>query len=106
MSLPKVYNRFLVSAVESHITGTSDLVLLFSTMFAAKILLVAGLAAQLALGSPVKARSLYAVKDSHFVPTKYTKLGPAPEEHVIELRIGVKQGDFDALEKHLYEGMG
>lgn len=75
-------------------------------MFAAKILLVAGLAAQLTLGSPIRARSPYAVKDSHFVPIKFTKLGPAPEEHVIELRIGVKQGDFDALEKHLYEGIG
>jgi len=73
-------------------------------MFGAKILLAVALAAQLSLGSPIKPRSPYAVKDSHFVPDKFSKLGPAPEDHVIELRIGVKQGDFDALEKHLYEG--
>ena len=73
-------------------------------MFGARILLAAALAAQLTLGSPIKARSPYAVKDRHYVPNKFADLGPAPEDHVIELRIGVKQGDFNALEKHLYEG--
>jgi len=69
-----------------------------------KIALIAGLAAQVAVSSPLKVRSPYVVKDTFNVPAKWTNLGPAPEDHVVELRIGVKQGDFEQLEKTLYEG--
>jgi tripeptidyl-peptidase-1 len=55
--------------------------------------------------SPVRARSSYAVKDSHFVPRKWSKVGPAPSDHVIQLHIGLKQSQFDELERHLYEGI-
>jgi len=68
------------------------------------LVLALGLSTHLAAGNPIKSRSPLVVKDSHFVPSKWTNVGDAPENHVIELRIGVKQGDFDALEKHLYEG--
>ncbi|GAM89979.1 hypothetical protein ANO11243_080190 [Dothideomycetidae sp. 11243] len=71
--------------------------------FSQAIALAAGVAAQLAQASPIKARSGYAVKDSHHVPAKWTKLMDAPASHTIQLRIGVKQGDFDGLEQHLYE---
>lgn len=70
----------------------------------AKVLLLATLAAQSALASPIKARSSYAVKDSYHVPAKWTERGPAPQDHVVELRIALKQGDFQELERHLYEG--
>lgn len=70
----------------------------------AKFAIVAGLAAQAALASPVKVRSPYAVKDSFHVPAKWSRVEDADADHMIELRIGVKQGDFTELERHLYEG--
>ena len=69
-------------------------------LFTTKVLLAAGLAAQLIQASPVKVRSPFVVKDTHRVPAVWTELGPAPEDHVVELRIAVKQGDFKELEKH------
>lgn len=57
------------------------------------------------IGSPVRTRSPYAVKDSHSVPRKWSKIGSAPSDHVIHLQIGLKQSQFDELEKHLYEGI-
>lgn len=62
------------------------------------------LVAQLALGKPVKARSEYAVKESHFVPRGWTLTGIPSPTHVLRLSIAVKQGQFDELERHLYEG--
>ena len=56
-------------------------------------------------GSPVQIRSPYVVKDSHSLPKKWQKLGPAPKDHVITLQIGLKQIRFHELEKLLYEGM-
>jgi tripeptidyl-peptidase I len=57
------------------------------------------------LGAPpqVKSRSPYVVKDSHYVPRKWTQKGAAPAEHTIRLSIGLKQSQFDELERHLYE---
>lgn len=68
--------------------------------------LVTALAAtQVVVGSPVKARTLYAVKETHNVPRKWTKIGiPAPD-HSINLKIGLKNKKFHELERHLYEGM-
>ena len=57
-----------------------------------------------ALGSPLHSRHSYAVKDSHNVPRQWSKLGPAPAGHWINLKIGLKQSRFDELEQHLYEG--
>ena len=52
--------------------------------------------------SPV--RSTYAVKDRHYVPSRWSKVQRAPADHLINLQIGLKQSQFDELERHLYEG--
>lgn len=62
-------------------------------------------AAQAALASPIRARTPHAVKETHYVPRKWTQVGRAPESHVVHLHIGLKQGQFAELERHLYEGM-
>jgi tripeptidyl-peptidase-1 len=72
-------------------------------LFASSVLSVA-LAAQLAVGTPIKARTAYAVKESHFVPRGWTLAGTPAPTHTIHLSIAVKQGQFDELERHLYEG--
>lgn len=57
-----------------------------------------------AAGSPLSVRSPYAVKDSHHVPRQWSNVGAAPPNHIINLQIGLKQSQFDELERHLYEG--
>ncbi|KAI1435429.1 tripeptidyl-peptidase 1 precursor [Xylaria sp. CBS 124048] len=59
-------------------------------------------AAQAVFASPV-ARSTYSVKDSHVVPRGWTKVARAPASHVMQVQIGLKQSNFDKLEKQLYE---
>lgn len=49
-------------------------------------------------------RADYALKEKHFVPRSWTRVGPAPSQHKLQLHIGVKQGNFNELERHLYEG--
>ena len=44
------------------------------------------------------------VKETHTVPSQWSKVGPAPAGHVINLQIGLKQSQFDELERHLLEG--
>lgn len=61
------------------------------------------LAAQVALTSPVGSRTPYRVKESHHVPRGWKRVRRAPADHVIDLQIGVKQGNFAELERHLYE---
>lgn len=73
-------------------------------MSAAKFLLVAGILAGCASTSPIQAKSPYVVKDSHFVPAKWRQVSAAPSTHKIDLRIAVKQNQFNDLERHLYEG--
>ncbi|OCK77206.1 subtilisin-like protein [Lepidopterella palustris CBS 459.81] len=58
---------------------------------------------QLVLTSAVKSRSSYAVKDINLPPVKWSRLGPAPIDHSINLRIGLKQSKVEELERHLYE---
>jgi hypothetical protein len=70
----------------------------------AATLLSAAIAAQTVLAGPIRARTPYAVKESHHVPREWTKLDRASGDHVIHLQIGLKQGKFDELERHLYEG--
>jgi tripeptidyl-peptidase-1 len=48
--------------------------------------------------------STYQVKESHFVPRSWSRIGSAPADHTINLRIGLTQSRFDELEKSLYEG--
>ena len=73
-------------------------------MFSVKSILFIAIAAQAVLSTPVHPRSSYAVKETHHVPQKWTKVGPASPGHMIHLQIAVKQGQFDELERHLYEG--
>jgi tripeptidyl-peptidase I len=56
------------------------------------------------LGVNIKSRSPYAVKGSHPVPPRWERIDRAHPDHPIELRIGVKQSQFDDLERQLYEG--
>ena len=56
-------------------------------------------------GFSFRSRSPYAVKDTHHVPRRWTAVGPAPADHLIRLQIGLKQGQFSELERHLYEGI-
>lgn len=58
-----------------------------------------------AFASPVKSRTAYTVKETHFVPQKWQQVGKAPGDHVLHLNIGLKQSSFDELERHLYEGL-
>ena len=55
-------------------------------------------------GTPVQSRYVYSVKDSHNVPARWARVGPAPADHSINLSIGLKQARFNELEKQLYEG--
>ncbi|KAI1827064.1 tripeptidyl-peptidase 1 precursor [Xylaria intraflava] len=68
------------------------------TVFSAAIVA----AAHAALASPV-ARSGYSVKDTHIVPRGWTKAARAPADRVMQVQIGLKQSNFDELEKQLYE---
>ncbi|KAF3761352.1 tripeptidyl peptidase [Cryphonectria parasitica EP155] len=67
------------------------------------LLLAFSLLAGSALAKPVKQRSGFAVKDTHYVPRKWTQVGYPEADHTISLRIGLKQGSFSELERHLYE---
>ncbi|KAL3420927.1 Pro-kumamolisin [Phlyctema vagabunda] len=60
-------------------------------------------AAQVALATPVQSRTAYSIKESHNVPRRWTRRDRAPKDYTINLQIGVKQGQFDELERHLYE---
>lgn len=57
------------------------------------------------LAGPIKPRSPYVVKESHYVPNEWVQKDRAPADKLVNLNIGLKQGDFDELEKSLYEGM-
>lgn len=58
----------------------------------------------LATASPL-IQSPYVVKDNHPVPFGWEVTARAPGEQQIQLQIGLKLGQFDELERHLYEGM-
>ncbi len=62
------------------------------------------LSAEAVYGSPVRARSSYAVKDTHFAPARWTNVGAPAADHMIKLTVGLKQSKFDELERHLNEG--
>lgn len=52
--------------------------------------------------SPIHARSPYAVKGSHPVPAGWQKVARANTDQLMELRIGLTQGNFKELERQLY----
>jgi tripeptidyl-peptidase-1 len=57
-----------------------------------------------AVASLPRAHSRYAIKDSHPVPRRWERVGPAPAQHLVQLQIGLKQNNFKELERLLYEG--
>ncbi|KAK6828442.1 hypothetical protein PG987_011783 [Apiospora arundinis] len=69
------------------------------------VALLALLAPSAVVASPIKARSstAYQVKETHFVPRGWKKVERASADQVINLQIGLKQGNFEELERHLYE---
>ena len=74
-------------------------------MVGATALIYALAAVQAVIATPVRSRTAYQVKERHFAPRKWQKLARAPSDHVIDLRIGVRQSNFDELERRLYEGL-
>lgn len=70
-----------------------------------KVLFSALAAAQIVFGTPIRSRTPYSVKEKHHVPAKWTQRDRAPKDYTINLKIGVKQSQFDELERHLYEGV-
>ena len=73
-------------------------------VFITSTLLAVFLTADAIAGTPLIGRNTYSIKDSHHVPQQWARVGPAPAEHIINLNIGLKQSQFDKLEKQLYEG--
>ncbi|KAE9991424.1 hypothetical protein EG327_011727 [Venturia inaequalis] len=53
--------------------------------------------------SPVASRSSYAVAEHHPVPKGWTKVGPAPKSALINLQIGLRQGNEGVIEQHLLQ---
>ncbi|KAI4160428.1 MAG: hypothetical protein LQ342_005752 [Letrouitia transgressa] len=74
--------------------------MLFSTF---QTLLTLFVGSVLVSGSPIRSRSSYAVKESHHVPRKWSRVGEAPANGIIHLEIALKQSRFEELERHLYE---
>jgi tripeptidyl-peptidase I len=74
-------------------------------MFVLSALLSATIGIQAVFSSPIRARTPYRVKETHFVPRKWTQRSRAPGSHMIHMQIGLKQSQFDELERHLYEGI-
>ncbi|KAL8740490.1 MAG: hypothetical protein Q9190_006815, partial [Brigantiaea leucoxantha] len=70
---------------------------------ASRLLLTLFVGSVLVSSSPVRSRSSYAVKDSHNVPKKWSRVAEAPLDGTIHLEIALKQSQFDQLERHLYE---
>jgi tripeptidyl-peptidase-1 len=74
-------------------------------MLGRSIFLSAAVAAQTILGTPIRARTEYSVKETHPIPRGWSPAGRAPGNHILHLQIGLKQENFDELERHLYEGI-
>jgi tripeptidyl-peptidase I len=74
-------------------------------MFVFTTLLSAAIGIQAVIASPIQARTPYRVKETHTVPRKWEQLDRAPGSRMIHMQIGLKQSQFDELERHLYEGI-
>jgi hypothetical protein len=74
------------------------------TMLGASVFLAVAAAVQAVFGTPIQSRTAYAVKETHRVPRRWVNIGRAPADRTLNLQIGIKQGQFNELERHLYEG--
>lgn len=68
------------------------------------LVLIATLAGGVAIAEPIRRRSPLVVKESTNVPAAWSRVSKGPADHVIELRMALKQARFDELERQLYEG--
>jgi hypothetical protein len=75
-------------------------------MLLASLSLLSCFQPSLVAAGPVTRRSDLVVKDYHPAPRAWRNAGPAPADHLISLTIGLTQGRFGELERHLYEGKG
>jgi tripeptidyl-peptidase I len=66
-------------------------------------LLSVALAAQVVSSSPLRSTS-FKVKERHLLPRNWRPVARAPRAQTVNLKIGVKQGRFEELERQLYEG--
>ncbi|KAF2671016.1 tripeptidyl-peptidase 1 precursor [Microthyrium microscopicum] len=69
-------------------------------------ILVSGVAilSSIAQSTPVQPRKYeYSVKELHNPPRKWTRVGPAPSDAILNLNIGMKMAGWGELERHLYE---
>ncbi len=73
-------------------------------MVAFSLLLSAAVAAQAVFATPIRARTPYSVKETHPIPRKWTPAGRAHGKHMLHLQIGLKQENFEELDRHLNEG--
>lgn len=65
---------------------------------------VVALTAVLASAAPLSdADCKYAVKETHPVPGSFARVGDAPQDHLIRLSVGLKQSNFEQLERELFE---
>jgi tripeptidyl-peptidase I len=55
--------------------------------------------------SPLLKRSGYAVKEATRLPRKWNRVGSAPLDREMVFSIGLKQSQFEELERQLYQGM-
>ncbi|KAJ9655304.1 hypothetical protein H2198_005833 [Neophaeococcomyces mojaviensis] len=53
--------------------------------------------------TPLRLRSPPAVKETHFVPRGWAATGEPTPDHVLDIKIGLKNKRFAELEQHLYE---
>jgi tripeptidyl-peptidase-1 len=67
-------------------------------------LLSVAIAAQAALAAPLESRTAYEVKEVHNVPRKWSSKGRASPSHKLHMQIGLKQANFEELDRHLSEG--
>lgn len=74
-------------------------------MFVTTIFLAVFAATRVVFSTPIQPRPRYSIKESHRAPQKWTRLGRAPRSRMLSLQIGVKQSQFETLERHLYEGL-
>ncbi|RDW57074.1 hypothetical protein BP6252_13889 [Coleophoma cylindrospora] len=72
-------------------------------MVGVKTFLSLAAAVQAVGASPISSRTPYAVKETHIIPRGWSEVAEAPKGQTIHLNIGVKQGQFAELERHLYE---
>jgi len=73
---------------------------LYTSTFLLQLLLAVGVVCRPA---SLWTGSHYEVKDTHTVPSGWSKSGSPLPDHLITLRIALTQGKFDELERHLYE---